>query len=135
MLRKYVGLYKPPQPKVFRSLIGVDEMAPIVRAIEARAQPLHDAWASYVPEIYPGRITLIRAALREYRPGVVDDDPERGWGRYTTKDVDVDNLYCRHGEMLDLQHSHALAALLRARLPAQYATARESPRMRPIAAG
>jgi thioesterase domain-containing protein len=117
MLRKYLGLLKPVEPKVFKKHDIVDHSATIVRAIESRAQPIFDAWESYIPTFYPGRITLIRAELRERRPGVIEDDPEMGWGKFTDQGVDIANLPCGHTEMLDTRHSQVLAKLLKERLP------------------
>ena len=119
MLKKYVGLATRIEPTVFKSKDTVDQSAAIVRTIESRAQPIYNAWLSYRPTFYPGRMTLIRAEVREYRPGVVDNDPQMGWGALVGDGVDVASLHCEHGQMLDAQHARALAALLRERLPAR----------------
>jgi thioesterase domain-containing protein len=119
MLKKYVGLATRIEPTVFKSKDIVDQSAAIVRTIESRAQPIYNAWLSYRPTFYPGRMTLIRAEMREYRPGVVDDDPRMGWGALVGDGVDVASLQCEHEQMLDAQHARALAALLRERLPAR----------------
>jgi thioesterase domain-containing protein len=61
-------------------------------------------------------MTLIRAEIREYPPGVVADDPQMGWGPLIGGCIDVAALLCGHTEMLDEPYAPALAALLRARL-------------------
>jgi thioesterase domain-containing protein len=117
MLKKYIGLAKQFEPQVFKMKDAVLGSSTIVRAIEATAQPIHDAWLSYTPTFYPGRMTLIRAEVRGPQVGVIEDDVQMGWGALIGKGVDVANLRCRHVEMLDAEHSRALAALLRERLP------------------
>ena len=116
MLKKYFGSAEREEPSVFKSKDIVDASATIVRAIESRAQPIYEAWEQYAPTFYPGRMTLIRAEIREYPPGVVADDPQMGWGPLIGGCIDVAALLCGHTEMLDEPYAPALAALLRARL-------------------
>ena len=111
-LKKYVGLADRVEPKVFKSHEAIDPTT-IVRSIEARARPLYDAWLAYQPRPYAGSLLLIRAEVRDYMPGVVADDRSMGWGRLITRGVDIVSLHdARHEDMLDAQHSRALAALL-----------------------
>jgi thioesterase domain-containing protein/acyl carrier protein len=120
MLKKYVGLATRIEPTVFKSKDIVDQSAAIVRTIESRWQAIYSAWRSYSPAFYPGRMLLIRAGVREPRPGVIiDDEAQMGWGGLVGDGVDVASMHCEHGQMLDAQHARALAALLRERLPAR----------------
>jgi amino acid adenylation domain-containing protein len=126
MLKKYFGFAERGEPSVFKSKDIVDTSATLVRAIESRAQPIYEAWEQYEPEFYPGRMTLIRAEIREYPPGVVADDLKMGWGPLISGGIDVAALRCGHTEMLDEPNAPALAALLRARLQRPSGTARQA---------
>jgi len=117
MLKKYLGFAERENRSVFKTHDIVDPSATLVRTIEARAQPIYQAWEAYEPGWYPGRMTLVRAEVRELRPGVVMDDPQMGWGPLIGGGVDVAGLHCGHTQMLDAAHAPALAALLRERLP------------------
>lgn len=112
-LKKYVGLVD--EPRVFKAGDEVHDTA-IARDIEARAQPIYGAWRAYVPARYRGRMTLVRAGIRDSLPGVVDDDLLMGWGPLIGGGVDVAVVLCAHDEMLDATHSRALASVLAPRL-------------------
>jgi thioesterase domain-containing protein/aryl carrier-like protein len=84
----------------------------LTRAMEAAARAIRRASRAYVPLFYPGRIVLIRAEIRDVRPGAVDDDLLQGWGSLVGGGVDVKDLNCCHLEMLDAEYSVALAKLL-----------------------
>jgi thioesterase domain-containing protein/acyl carrier protein len=135
MLKKYIGLAKRAEPKVFKSNNTVDKSATIVQAIEAAALPVYGAWLSYVPTHFPGRMTLIRAEIREHRPGVIEDDPQMGWGALVGQGVDIASLHCEHSQMLDAQHSRALAALLGERLLAHHTATRQPSAVPAVPAG
>jgi thioesterase domain-containing protein/acyl carrier protein len=115
-LKKYFGFAERTDLSVFKRKDLVETMAGVARAIEARAQSIYLAWDAYEPSFYPGRMTLVRAEIREVPPGVVADDPQMGWGPLIGGGVDVVGLRCGHTQMLDEPHAPVLAALLQARL-------------------
>jgi amino acid adenylation domain-containing protein len=112
-LKKYFGVRG--EPKVFKETDQFERTA-LACAIEARAQPIYRAWLAYAPRPYGGRMTLVRAAVRDYLPGVVDDDVLMGWKPFIAQGVDLATLECGHDEMVDVRHARSLAALLGARL-------------------
>jgi aspartate racemase len=115
-LQKYL---KRAAPKVYPQVFREDDAArrtEAARAIQARAELIYDAWRAYVPRFYPGRLTLIRAEVRNKTPGVIDNDPLMGWGKLVGDGIDVAHLPCAHSEMLEARHARALARLLNERL-------------------
>ncbi|RPI40372.1 MAG: non-ribosomal peptide synthetase, partial [Betaproteobacteria bacterium] len=115
-LKKY---FKRASPRVYPQVFREDDPASATeaaRAIQARAQIIADAWRAYIPQFYPGRLTLVRAEVRAKTPGVVDDDVVMGWGKLAGKGIDVARLHCAHSEMLHAEHAQALARLLHERL-------------------
>lgn len=62
--------------------------------------------SSYVPQIYPGRITLFRAAVQ---PVGCYYDAESGWGGLAAAGVDVREIPGGHGTLLQEPHVRGLA--------------------------
>jgi len=81
------------------------------------------ALRGYLPGIYPGRVTLFRAAdaTAHHR------DPTLGWGEIAAGGVEVHQVPGDHYSMLREPHVHALAGELRARLQAAVAGASRAP--------
>ncbi|HMN80094.1 MAG TPA: amino acid adenylation domain-containing protein [Burkholderiaceae bacterium] len=90
--------------------------AELVQTIQRRSTRVLQAWREYRVKPYPGRLTLVRAEVGRYEPGVIDDDPQMGWGAWAGGGVDIAHLQARHTRMLDAEHSVELAAILAARL-------------------
>ena len=70
------------------------------------------AWKSYRPGLYAGRLTLICAEIKDAAPGVDDNDPQLGWGPLVEGGINVRGMRCHHRHMLDPEHADALAAIL-----------------------
>ena len=65
---------------------------------------------NYVPQIYPGRITLFRSS--EEPPEMVGLDPAKGWSELSTKPVEIHIVPGNHATMGLEPHVRALAARL-----------------------
>lgn len=112
-LRKYVV---DVRPKLFDGQAVAALSA--ARAMQESADAVERAWARYVPAHYPGGVLLVRAAVRPSYPGVVDDDPEMGWGPLVGGGIRLESLPCGHIQMLDRANARALAQVLEPHLDA-----------------
>jgi thioesterase domain-containing protein len=77
------------------------------------------ALASYVPNPYPGRIDLFRAA--EQPVGVVSDRT-MGWGAVAAGGIDVHDVPGGHHTLVEEPHVNALGAAFQAALDASHRT-------------
>lgn len=68
-------------------------------------------------DFYPGRLTLIRAAVRERWPGEIEDDPETGMGQRRRPGYRPCRPSLQVSETLDERYAPTLAALLGRRRP------------------
>jgi thioesterase domain-containing protein/acyl carrier protein len=111
---KSLGKYMKTErvyPPVFAENVAEKAMR-AARAIEAHSQVLYDAWLAYVPRPYAGTLSIVRAAVRSVRLGVVDDDPHLGWGKLVGNRMQLAHMQCGHMEMLEPQNLPTLARLL-----------------------
>jgi thioesterase domain-containing protein len=81
-------------------------------------QPVSSLWRSYRSYLnalprYPGRITLLRAAIQPERLGASYDDRTNGWGRIAEGGVEVIEVAGGHLTMFDQTHLPELAKVLR----------------------
>ena len=112
-------------PKLFAG----DELAAstaVVRAMQQSADVMLQAWRAYRPGFYPGHLALIRAEVKDPAPGVIDDDPQLGWGRLIGNGIEIHRMYCNHRQMLDAPHAPALARILSGCLPRGHQPRHES---------
>ncbi len=100
---------RPAEPRLFPAQDPLHATR-LVRTMERAALAMYRASQAYVPQPYPDRMVLIRAQIRDF--GVLDDDPQQGWGKLVAGGVEVKNLSCGHVEMLNPAHTGALARLL-----------------------
>jgi thioesterase domain-containing protein/aryl carrier-like protein len=107
-LRKYIVASEPTVFEVGDLVLA----SGVTRAMEDAARAMRRAYHAYVPLFYTGRMVMIRAAIRDTRPGALDDDPQQGWGSLVGGGVDVRDLNCRHRDMLNAEHSAGLAGIL-----------------------
>jgi aspartate racemase len=62
----------------------------------------------YVPQPYPGRVTVFQASDRALRG--VDDDPQAGWGEWARGGVEIHNVPGTHMSMMTEPNVRQLAA-------------------------
>ena len=88
--------------------------------MERAIAPLVHAWERYRPALYPGRVTLVRAEIRQLMVGVSDTDPRLGWGPVLPT-LRVTSMACTHFDMLRAPNARRLAEVIRVCLaePAQ----------------
>jgi aspartate racemase len=108
-LKKY---FVRVEPRLFEGAGPVPDTA-LAKAMEASAQSLYRAWRNYVPQFYPGRMSLISASVRDVQPGAIYDDPLQGWGSRVGEGVELAHLDANHRHMLYPEHAAALAKILR----------------------
>lgn len=116
-LRKYVVRIRP---KLFGG--SAEALMTPAQAMQQSADAVARAWARYVPTFYPGAALLVRAEVRPSHLGVIDDDPELGWGPLVGGGVRLEGLACGHLQMLNPENAAALAAVL-----AKHLALREAP--------
>ena len=51
----------------------------VAQEIQRSADALTKVWQDYTPTDYPGSMLLITADIKDFRPGIIDDDPLLGW--------------------------------------------------------
>jgi len=115
---------EPAEPSLFQADDPLHATR-LVRTMEQAALAMYRASHAYVPQPYPGRMVLIRAQRRDL--GFLDDDLQQGWGTLVGGGIEVKNLSCGHMEMLNSQHSGALARRLSDCLAAHGADVRARP--------
>ena len=81
-------------------------------AMQRSADTVGRAWKRYVPSSYAGAMLLIRAEVRPSYPGLIDDDPEMGWGSLVEAGVQLESMQCAHLQILKPDHAAALASIL-----------------------
>ncbi|MFA7504732.1 MAG: amino acid adenylation domain-containing protein [Burkholderiaceae bacterium] len=101
---------------LFENAPELADMA-IARSMNESANALMDIWDRHDPGRYEGTMLIVRAAIREELAGVVDDDPQLGWGDLVGGPIRVCDLHSSHNDMLAEEHSVALAAILSEYLP------------------
>jgi thioesterase domain-containing protein len=92
-----------------------------------------EVMARYVPDVYPGSITLFRSAESEdellgHSGAAARSDPSKGWTRLSTEPVEVHTVPGHHETILGEPHVQVLARLLGEsldRAEARLATPRE----------
>lgn len=114
----YAGSYLFARIKRMKKYIRPDAacaeepVTPESLAIRRSAQALQRAAQAFEAQPFAGSMLLIRAGLRDYHPGKIDNDPTQGWGQWVGGKVRVAELASRPEDMLDLPHAAALARLL-----------------------
>jgi aspartate racemase len=99
--------------RIWQTAVGSDaDRQPSLPSIlqmvaEANAQALEE----YVPEVYPGRITLFRASNGSRR---TCPDPDLAWGKLAAGGVEVHDVPGDHATMMEEPHVRILAEHLRA---------------------
>jgi amino acid adenylation domain-containing protein len=80
-LGRYLGRAEKQDLNLYADQAEV-EMVPqhVIAAVEEALAPVLKAWEAYVPRFYGGEVLVIRASVRPFMIGVVDDDPLLGWG-------------------------------------------------------
>ncbi|MBW4548499.1 MAG: amino acid adenylation domain-containing protein [Symplocastrum torsivum CPER-KK1] len=69
---------------------------------------------AYVPQVYPGRVTLFRASKHEFEDRInYSLDPEFGWGDLVTGGLEIHQVSGDHLSMLKEPHVQGLAEKLR----------------------
>jgi thioesterase domain-containing protein len=58
----------------------------------------HQAGESYLPQVYPGRLTLLRASKQAVG---FDDDPQLGWGELVAGGVEIHEIPGSHSQILE----------------------------------
>jgi thioesterase domain-containing protein len=100
------------------NLIPPDAGQQLIRRILQVQKASHQALVSYVPQVYPGRITLLRASevLAEDSGGVFSQsfrDRALGWGELTTEPIKIHDVPGNHITMLANPHVQVLAEQLK----------------------
>jgi hypothetical protein len=72
-----------------------------------------EAFRNYLPNIYPGRVTLFRSILRHTK---YYNDPQMGWGELATGGVEIHEIPGDHETMISEPHVRILAEKLQASL-------------------
>jgi amino acid adenylation domain-containing protein len=72
-----------------------------------------EAFRNYLPNIYPGRVTLFRSMLRDSK---YYNDPQLGWGELATAGVEIHEIPGDHETMISEPHVLILAEKLQASL-------------------
>ena len=80
-----------------RELVEVAEIEQLPPEFIAPMSRLLGAVQSYQPDLYPGRVTLIRASTRRLMCG---PEPDLGWGRFAEGGVDLRIVSGFHGNLL-----------------------------------
>lgn len=83
-----------------------------------------EASNQYIPKVYPGRLTLIRAHDKATDVSVsAFIDPELGWGGLATEGIEIHEVHGNHLSMLKEPHVRKLAETLEACIDKALATA------------
>ena len=106
-LRKYV---MPKHEQIFAGTAEASTSPAI--AMQRSANAVGRAWERYVPSPYAGSVLLIRAEVRASYPGLIDDDPEMGWGSLVGGGVRLESMHCAHLQILKPEHAATLASIL-----------------------
>lgn len=106
-LRKYV---MPKHEQIFAGTAEASTSPAI--AMQRSANAVGRAWERYVPSPYAGSVLLIRAEVRASYPGLIDDDPEMGWGSLVGGGVRLESMHCAHLKILKPEHAATLASIL-----------------------
>ena len=94
-------------------LMDLSDLSPSRVAI---AERVFAARAAYVPPVYPGKITLIRATIRKLRDPFL---PDHGWAPYAGGGLEVRDVIASHEHLCSREpYVSRLAAALRASLDA-----------------
>ncbi|MEA5622687.1 amino acid adenylation domain-containing protein [Nostoc sp. UHCC 0251] len=99
-------------------LIPPDAGHNMIRHILEVQKASHQALVNYLPQIYPGKITLLRASemVAEDSRGVFSGSfcqPALGWGELTTQPIDIYEVLGDHVTMLAEPHVKVLADRLK----------------------
>ncbi|MCC5610235.1 amino acid adenylation domain-containing protein [Nostoc sp. CHAB 5834] len=99
-------------------LIPPDAGHDLIRHILEVQKASHQALVNYLPQIYPGKITLLRASemVAEDSRGVFSGSfcqPALGWGELTTEPIDIYEVLGDHVTMLAEPHVQVLADRLK----------------------
>ncbi len=81
----------------------------IQRVTEANLYAMND----YVPQLYPGRVTLFRAMLAQVAEGWYCD-PYLGWGKLAAQGIEIQEIPGLHTKMFDEPQVKVVAEKLRA---------------------
>jgi aspartate racemase len=108
-----------------RAAMDEDQMPPAMRNIQESAEL---AETRYVPQVYPGRLTLFRAAEQ---PLTYDQAPEEGWKEIAAGGVDIRQVPGTHYTMLSEPNVAVLAQELKARMHAAMPATRQRPAGQP----
>lgn len=84
----------------------------IARAMNESANAMMAIWERHEPGPYSGPLLIVRAAIREDLPGVIDNDPRLGWSALVDGPIRVRDLQSTHNDMLAAEHAEALAGIL-----------------------
>ncbi len=93
--------------------------AEMIEALERQLKPVLEAWERYVPQFYPGSVLIIRAEVRLQMIGVIDDDPQLGWGALIGGGVQLEPIACDHFSILHAANARRLASILTPHLDPQ----------------
>jgi amino acid adenylation domain-containing protein len=100
------------------NLIPPDAGQEMIRRILEVQKASHQALINYVPQVYPGKITLLRAfeVLAEDSGGVFAQSfrqPALGWGELTTEPIEIHEVPGDHVTILAEPHVRVLADKLK----------------------
>lgn len=70
---------------------------PLPRALQEIQNALRQAHRSYVPQIYPGRVTLFRASKQ---PDGISPDPTLGWEGLAAEGLEIHEVPGTHGALV-----------------------------------
>ena len=83
----------------------------IFEVFQANVKIVHE----YLPQVFPGKVTLFRPA-EQTKTGELFDDPELGWRQYAVAGVDVLMIPGDHARMLQRPAVETLAGMLEQRM-------------------
>ncbi len=106
-LRKY---FAPEERPLFAD--NAEASTSPALAMQRSANAVGRAWERYEPSLYPGSVLLIRAEVRAAYPGLIDDDPEMGWGALVGGGVQLESMQCAHLEVLKPENAAVLGSIL-----------------------
>lgn len=82
------------------------------RSIQRVTEANVEATNNYVPQLYPGRVTLFRAMLDQVPEGWYRD-PYLGWSEFATEGIEIKETSSRHTNMFDEPQVKGVAEKLR----------------------
>ncbi|MEZ5661116.1 MAG: amino acid adenylation domain-containing protein [Burkholderiaceae bacterium] len=83
------------------------------RAIAQSAEALFAKWRGYVPaDSLKGSMLIVRATIRDHRPGIIDDDRLLGWGRFVAGAIEVRDFNGAHRDLRDPAFAPMVASVL-----------------------